>query len=326
MKAVLCRRFDHPSSLTLEDVPSPTAGEGQVVVSVKVAGVNFPDALMVQGKYQHKPAFPFAPGHEYAGIVKEVGPGVSGFRIGDRVCGQVRSGAFAEELAVTVDDLLVSVPPKVDLVSAGAFALAYGTSFHALRDRAQIQRGESVLVLGASGGVGLAAVQLGKLLGARVIACASSEQKLETCKRYGADEVVNYETQDLREAIKSLTGGKGVDVVCDQVGGSYAEPALRSMAWKGRYCVVGFAAGEIPKIPLNLVLLKGCSIVGVGVVSNARRDSAEYKANLSQMLRWMETGELMPVVTATYTLARAGEALSDVMSRKVQGKAVVVMA
>jgi len=324
MKAVVCRQYGPPDTLVIEEHASPRAGPGEVVISVRAAGVNFPDGLKVQGTHQLTPGVPFSPGHEVAGVIKEVGPGVESYKLGNHVVAHLRNGGFMEEVVAKADHTLAVIPTEVDFVAAAAFPLAYGTSFHALR-RADLAAGETLLVLGASGGVGVAAVQLGKLLGARVIACASTEEKLATCRQYGADESINYETDDLREAIKRLTGGRGVDVVVDPVGGKYAEPVVRSMAWKGRYAVVGFAAGAIPKIPLNLVLLKGCSIVGAAVASNAVRDAGEYKQNLARMIEWIASGRLKPVVTRTYRIEETGAAITDVMSRKVHGKAVVVM-
>lgn len=326
MKAIVCRQPGLPTTLAWEDVPSPRAGPGQIIVGVKAAGVNFADVLMVQGKYQLKPPVPFIPGMELAGVVTEVGPGITDYKTGDRVCAYLRhGGAFAQEVAVTVNHAVAHLPDNVDMVAAAAFPLTYGTSFHALKDRGQLKPGETVLVLGASGGVGIAAVQLAKIMGARVIACASTAEKLATCRRHGADEVINYETENLRDAIRRLTNDKGVDVVCDQVGGKHAEPALRSMAWNGRYCVVGFASGSIPQIPLNLVLLKGCSILGVAVGSNALRDPTDYRNHLLQMIEWIALETLKPVVTATYPLARTADALDDLMQRKVQGKAMIVI-
>jgi NADPH2:quinone reductase len=326
MKAIVCKQLGLPNTLALEDLPSPRAAAGQIIVGVKAVGANFADVLMVQGRHQLTPPPPFIPGMELAGVVKEVGPGVSDYKSGDRVCAYLRhGGAFAEEVAVTVDHAVAPLPDNVDMVAAAAFPLTYGTSFHALADRGRLKPGETVLVLGASGGVGLAAVQLAKIMGARVIACASSAEKLATCRRHGADEVINYETENLRDAVRHLTDDKGVDVVCDQVGGKYAEPALRSMAWNGRYCVVGFASGAIPQIPLNLVLLKGCSILGVAVGSNALRDPTDYRRHLLQMIDWIAAGTLIPVVTASYPLARTADALNDLMQRKVQGKVMIVV-
>jgi NADPH:quinone reductase len=323
MKAVLCRKYGPPESLVLEDVPSPPAASGQIVISVAAAGVNFPDVLIIQGKYQFKPKLPFAPGSELAGTVKEVGPGVTGFRVGDTVMAQTMWGAFAEEVAVDATKAM-RLPPGVDLTLAAGFGLAYATSYHALRDRAQLQAGETMLVLGAAGGVGLAAVELGARLGARVIAAASTAEKLETCRRYGAAHFINYEQEDLREAVRKYTDDKGVDVVYDPVGDKYAEPAVRGLAWQGRYLVVGFAGGKIPWIPLNLVLLKGSAIVGVFWGDFARRDPKANEANMQILLSWLTDGTLKPLVSATYPLARAAEALVAIANRAVQGKAVIV--
>lgn len=326
MKAIVCREFGSPDVLALEHLPSPRPEQDQIIVSVRAAGVNFPDLLMVQGKYQRKLPFPFVPGMEVAGIVKEAGSAVSDFRPGDRVCAHVRmGGAFAEEIAVTVNYAVARLPANVDFVEAAAFPLAYGTACEALRDRARLEPGETVLVLGAAGGVGMAAVQLAKIMGARVIACASSDARLELCREHGADHLVNYHRQDVREAIRTLTNGEGVDVVCDQIGGQYTEPALRGMAVNGRYCVIGFASGSIPSIALNLVLLKGCSIVGVAIGMNAIRGRTEqYRSNLLQLIEWIASGRLKPVVTARYPLERAADALRDIAARRIQGKAVIV--
>jgi NADPH2:quinone reductase len=323
MKAILCRHFGPPESLMLEDVPSPKAGPGQLVVSVAAAGANFPDILIIQGKYQFKPKLPFSPGSELAGTVKEVGPGVTGFRVGDTVMAQTLWGAFAEEVAVDVTKA-TRLPSGVDLTLAAGFGLTYATSHHALRDRAQLQRGETLLVLGAAGGVGLAAVELGARMGARVIAAASTAEKLETCRSYGAAHLINYEREDLREAIRKHTDDRGVDVVYDPVGDKYAEPAVRGLAWQGRYLVVGFAGGKIPRIPLNLVLLKGAAIVGVFWGDFARRDPKANEANMQILLGWLTDGTLRPLVSATYPLARAAQALIDLANRAVQGKAVIV--
>ncbi|MCI0347053.1 MAG: NADPH:quinone oxidoreductase family protein, partial [Chloroflexi bacterium] len=251
MKAVLCRRYGPPESLVVEDVPSPRPSPGSVVVSVKAAGVNFPDVLIIQNKYQFKPPLPFSPGCELAGVVTEVGEGVDRVRPGDAVMAYTTYGAFAEEATVDAARLL-PIPEGMDFASASAFPVTYGTADHALHDRGGLRTGETLLVLGAAGGIGVAAIEIGKALGARVIACASSEDKLAVCREHGADATINYAATDLREQVKQLTGGAGVDVVCDPVGGPYTEPALRSTAWRGRLLVVGFAAGDIPKIPLNL--------------------------------------------------------------------------
>jgi len=320
MKAVLCKNWGPPDSLVVEDVPSPAPGKGQLLVSVKASGVNFPDVLLIQNKYQFRPELPFSPGSEIAGVVRQVGEGVHGFMPGDRVMAHTRWGGYAEE-AVVDEALVTPVPAGLDLAVAASFGLVYATAYHALKDRAAIKAGETLLVLGAAGGVGLAAVELGKLFGARVIACASSDEKLETCKRFGAAITINYEREDLREALKKLGGA--ADIVLDPVGGKYSEPAVRAMAWKGRYLVVGFASGEIPKIPLNLTLLKGCSIVGVFWGEFAKRERDLNAANLRELTAWLRAGKIKPLVSASYPLERAADALNDMMNRKVQGKVVL---
>jgi NADPH:quinone reductase len=320
MKAVLCKEWGPPDALVVEDIPSPKPGKGQLLVSVKASGVNFPDVLLIQNKYQFKPELPFSPGSEIAGVVKQVGEGVHGFMPGDRVMAHIRSGGYAEE-AVVDEALLAPVPAGLDFTVAASFGLVYATAYHALKDRAGIRAGETLLVLGAAGGVGLAAVELGKLLGARVIACASSDEKLETCTRFGAEVAINYEREDLREALKNL--GRAVDIALDPVGGKHSEPAVRAMAWKGRYLVVGFASGEIPKIPLNLTLLKGCSIVGVFWGEFARRERDLNAANLKELTAWLRANKIKPLVSASYPLERAADALNDMMNRKVQGKVVL---
>ncbi len=323
MKAVLCKEYGPPESLVIEDIASPTAGRGQVVVSVKACGVNFPDTLIIQGKYQFKPAMPFSPGSEVSGIVKEVGEGVDTVQVSDHVIAFTGWGGFAEEV-VTEASKLITLPGDIDFVTAAAFTLVYGTAHHALKDRAQIKAGETLLVLGAAGGVGLASVELGKVMGARVIAAASSAEKLAVCKQHGADELINYTTEDLRERIKALTGGNGVDVIIDPLGGAYSEPALRSIAWKGRFLVIGFAAGDIPRIPLNLTLLKGCSIVGVFWGSFTEREPEHNQENLHELLSWLAQGKLKPHISETYPLEGAAQALNDVLNRKVKGKAVLL--
>ncbi len=322
MKAVLCRQFGPPESLELAEVDALSAGKGQVVVSVKACGVSFPDTLIIQGKYQFKPDLPFSPGSEVAGTVKEMGPGVEGVRVGDRVIAFTGWGGFAEEVVADVSKI-IPIPDHMDFVTASVFTMNYGTTHFALRDRGQLQPGETLLVLGAAGGVGLAAVELGKIMGARVIAAASTDEKLEVCRQYGADDTINYTTEDLREKIKTLTRGNGVDVVFDPVGGSFAETALRGMAWRGRYLVIGFAAGDIPRIPLNLALLKGCAIVGVFWGSFTAREPQHNAEYLSELLSWYVEGKLKPHISATYTLEHAAEALNDVLQRRVKGKVVL---
>jgi len=323
MKAVLCKEYAPPESLVIEDIPSPRPGKGQVVITVKACGVNFPDTLIIEGKYQFKPALPFSPGGEVSGIVKELGEGVNTVKVGDRVIAFTGWGGFAEEV-VTEAAKLIPIPGDIDFATAASFTLVFGTAHHALKDRAHIKPGETLLVLGAAGGVGLASVELGKLMGARVIAAASSDEKLEVCKQHGADDVINYTNEDLRERVKTLTGGNGVDVIVDPLGGNYSEPALRSIAWNGRFLVIGFAAGDIPRIPLNLTLLKGCSIVGVFWGSFTEHEPRHNQENLQELLTWLAEGKLKPHISATYPLERAAGALNDVLNRKVKGKVVLL--
>jgi len=325
MKAVLCKAYGPPDSLVIEDVPSPVPGPGEVVVSVKTASVNFPDVLIIQNKYQLKPPLPFSPGSELAGIVKSVGDGVTRWKPGDPVMAITGYGAFAEEVNVDVTRLL-PIPTGMDFVSAAAFGLTYATSEHALCDRGELKAGETLLVLGASGGVGIAAIEIGKVLGARVIACASTDDKLAVCREHGADETINYATEDLRERIKAITGGKGANVVYDPVGGTYTELALRSIAWRGRLLVVGFAAGDIPKIPLNLTLLKGCAIVGVFWGEFTRREPQRFLAAMDKLGRWFAEGKLKPHVSKTLPLERAADALELMAGRNVKGKVVLTVA
>ena len=323
MKAVLCKKLGPPEDLVVEDIPSLVPNAGQVVVAVKAAGVNFPDTLIIQGKYQFKPEPPFSPGGEVAGVVKELGANVTGVKVGDRVIAAATFGGFAEEMLCDADRL-TPIPDSMDFVPASAFLLTYGTSYHALKDRAHLKAGETLLVLGASGGVGLAAVQLGKAMGARVIAAASSDAKLDVCRQNGADEVINYASDDLRSRVKALTAGKGVDVIYDPVGGPYSEPALRDMAWNGRFLVVGFAAGDIPKVPLNLALLKGCSIVGVFWGAFTRNEPENNRRNNEELIELFTQGKVKPHIHATYPLARTAEALNEVLNKRVSGKIVLV--
>jgi len=323
MKAVLCKEYGPPESLVIEDIPSSRPGKGQVVITVKACGVNFPDTLIIEGKYQFKPALPFSPGGEVSGIVKELGEGVNTVKVGDRVIAFTGWGGFAEEV-VTEAAKLIPIPGDIDFATAASFTLVFGTAHHALNDRAHIKPDETLLVLGAAGGVGLASVELGKLMGARVIAAASSDEKLEVCKQHGADDVINYTNEDLRERVKTLTGGNGVDVIVDPLGGNYSEPALRSIAWNGRFLVIGFAAGDIPRIPLNLTLLKGCSIVGVFWGSFTEHEPRHNQENLQELLTWLAQGKLKPHISATYPLERAADALNDVLNRKVKGKVVLL--
>ncbi|ABF43840.1 Alcohol dehydrogenase, zinc-binding protein (plasmid) [Deinococcus geothermalis DSM 11300] len=322
MRALICTAFAEPEALTVQTVPDPTPGPGEVVLDVQAAGVNYPDALMVMGQYQVKPPLPFTPGAEAAGVIAAVGEGVTHLRPGQRAVAFTGTGAFAEQLLAPAS-VVMPLPDGLELEVAAGLPLAYGTSMHALADRAQLQAGETLLVLGAAGGVGLAAVMIGKALGARVIAAASSEEKLKLCREHGADETLNYAAENLRERLKTLTGGQGPDVIFDPVGGDLAEPAFRSIGWGGRYLVVGFAGGEIPKLPLNLPLLKGASLVGVFWGEFARRDPPANARNMARLLSWVAEGKVRPLVSERYSLERAPEALRALLSRRVTGKVVV---
>ena len=322
MKAIVCKSWGLPDTLVVEDLPDAAPGPGQVAIDVHAAGVNFPDVLIIQNKYQFKPELPFTPGSELAGVIRAVGEGVTNLKTGDKVLAFVSIGAFAQQISAPAK-AVVPMPPGLDFDTAAAFTLTYGTSHHAVVDRAQLKAGETMLVLGAAGGVGLAAIEIGKALGARVIAAASTDEKLAICKEHGADATINYTTEDLREAIKAATDGKGPDVIYDPVGGIYAEPAFRSIGWRGRYLVIGFANGEIPKLPLNLPLLKGASLVGVFWGEFAKR---EPKANLSamqQLMGWMAEGKIRPHISGRYALADTAKALNDMAARKVTGKVVI---
>jgi NADPH2:quinone reductase len=324
MRAVLCKAFGSPEELVVEDVESPKPGPGQVVVTVKACGVNFPDTLIIRGLYQFKPPLPFSPGSEAAGVVKAVGEGVVTVKPGDRVIAFGAFGGFAEEMLADAGAVM-PMPAAMDFETGASIVMTYGTVMHALKDRGQLQPGETLLVLGAAGGIGLAAVELGKAMGARVIAAASSDEKLAICREHGADDVINYGNEDLKGRINALTDRRGVDVIVDPVGGAYSEPALRGMAWSGRFLVVGFTAREIPRIPLNLPLLKGCAIVGVFWGSFAVRAPRENQVNLRALLRWFEAGKLKSRISARYPLERAADALNAISQRKVIGKAVLVV-
>lgn len=323
MRAVVCRRFGGPEVLELAEVPDPQPGPGQVLVEVGACAVSFPDLLMMRDMYQYKPGLPFVPGSEVSGTVRAVGAGVERFRPGDRVLGSSASVGGLAELAVLAADTTVALPDGVAFGDAAGLLYAYGTSHHALADRARLAPGETLVVLGAAGAVGLAAVELGRVMGARVIAAASSPAKLDLCAEHGATDGIDYSVEDLKTRIRDLTGGRGADVVYDPVGGPYSEPALRSTAWNGRYLVVGFAAGEIPRIPLNLALLRGCSIVGVFWGSFVGREPDRHRANVAQLLTWWSEGRLRPHTSAAYPLERAGEALADLAERRAMGKVVV---
>ncbi len=323
MKALLCRQHGLPDSLVVDEIDDPVADASEVVVDVRAAGVNFPDVLIIQNKYQAKPALPFAPGAEFSGVVSAVGSGVTDRRIGDRVIGSVTFGAFAEKVKLPASRTF-KMPDSLDFERGAAFLLTYGTSYHALVDRAQLAAGETLLVLGAAGGVGLAAIEIGKALGARVIAAASSAEKLAVCREHGADEFIDYTSEDLRERIRAITGGRGPDVIYDPVGGSYAEPAFRSIAWRGRYLVIGFANGDIPKMPLNLALLKGASIVGVFWGQYTQLEPQRFQSDVATMFDWIAQGRLNPHVSARYRLAEGARALEHLLARRATGKVIVL--
>jgi NADPH2:quinone reductase len=322
MKAVLCSKFGPPEALSVEEMPDPTAGEGQIVIDVDSAAVTFPDTLIIEDKYQFKATPPFIPGGEVAGIVSEVGAGVTGFSVGDRVTGSAGiTGGFAEKVAVGAASSRV-LPDDAGFAESTGMLYAYGTGYYGLKFRGELQPGETLLVLGAGGSVGMAAVELGKLMGARVIAAASRDDKLALCKERGADEVINYSTENLKERAKELTGGQGVNVVYDAVGGDYAEQALRAIAWGGRFLVIGFTAG-IPAVPFNLALLKSCQIIGVFLGAMVGREPETKDAIESDLLGFMASGELRPHISQRYSLEDAPKALRDMIDRKLVGKVVV---
>lgn len=323
MRAVLCKSFGPPENLVVEDVESPPLSAGQVRVHVHACGVNFPDTLIIDNKYQFKPSLPFSPGGEVSGVITELGEGVEGWSLGDRVIAMCGWGGFVEEMVLDPSRLM-RTPEGMDDVTAAGFTMTYGTSHYALKDRAALRPGETLLVLGAAGGVGLAAVEIGKAMGARVIAAASSDEKLEVCRRAGADEFIHYGRESLKDRVKALTGGRGADVIYDPVGGDLFDEAVRAIAWEGRLLVVGFASGRIPQLPANLVLLKSCQVVGVFWGAFTARDPERNAEHLAELARWCEEGKLHPLVSATYPLERAGEALRAMLDRKVTGKVVLV--
>lgn len=322
MKALVCKTWGLPETLVLEDRADPVAGPGEAVVRVHAAGVNFPDALIIQNKYQFTPALPFVPGSECAGVIESVGDGVSRVKPGDRVIALTASGAFAEKVAASAE-ALTPLPDDVDFATGSAFLLTYGTAYHALEDRAALKQGETLLVLGAAGGVGIAAIEIGKALGARVIAGASSPEKRRLCREHGADEAIDYAAADLKPALATLTSGKGVDVVFDPVGGPFTEAALRNCAWRGRHLVIGFANGEIPRLPVNLTLLKGCSLVGVFWGRYVKTEPAGWASDLQTLFKWLREGRIRPHVAERYPLERGAEALTTLLARKALGKLVI---
>ena len=323
MHAWLCENPVGVDALVWKEMPTPTPGTGEVLVEIKAASLNFPDLLIVQNKYQMKPALPFVPGSEFSGIVQAVGDGVTQLKPGQRVACLSGTGGFGTHVVVPAQ-ACVPLPDGFAMVDAAAFIMTYATSHHALIDRAALRAGETVLVLGAAGGVGTAAIQIAKAVGARVIAAASTDDKCAMCTSLGADATINYSTQNLRESLKTLTAGKGPDVIYDPVGGDFAEPAFRSIAWRGRYLVVGFAAGPIPSLPLNLALLKGASIVGVFWGDYARREPASNAAMMAELARWYGEGKIKPVIDSTMPLAELKAAYAHMGTRGVKGKLVMV--
>lgn len=322
MKAIQCHQYGLPDTLVLVETELPSIGTNEVLIQVKACGVNFPDVLIIQNKYQFKPTLPFSPGGEVSGVIAEVGENVKHLKKGDNVVALCGWGGFAEYVSVK-SSRVFKMPEGMDFIHAGCTLYTYGTSYHALKDRAILKAGETLLVLGAAGGVGLAAVELGKVMGATVIAAASTDAKLTVCKEKGADHLINYSTQDLRARIKEVTNDKGVDVVYDPIGGSLAEQALRSVAWKGRYLVVGFASGIIPSFAANLPLLKGASIVGVFWGSFAEREPKQSAQNFTDLVSWIKEGKIQQHIDKIYKLEEGPQALQDLIDRKVKGKAVV---
>ncbi|OYU67664.1 MAG: Zn-dependent oxidoreductase [Cytophagaceae bacterium BCCC1] len=323
MKALLCTEFGPAEKLIFQEINALEPKENEILIKVAACSANFPDTLIIENKYQFKPALPFSPGGEVAGIILKIGENVKNLAVGQRVFALCGWGGFAEEVCVGTDRVF-PLPDYMDFVTGASLMYNFGTSYHALKNRAHLQKGETLLVLGAAGGVGLAAVELGKLMGANVIAAASTDEKLSICKEKGADFLVNYEKEDLREKIKEYSRGKGIDVVYDPVGDKYAEPTLRSMAWNGRYLVVGFAGGEIPKLPFNLALLKGCSVLGVFWGQFSKLQPKENFENILELANWFKEGKLKPHIFKKYSLADSAQALVDLRERKVVGKAVVI--
>ena len=325
MKALVCKELGLADKLELvDDWADPELGDHDVLIEVKAAGLNFPDVLIIQGKYQIQPELPFIPGAECSGVVTAVGANVTRYKVGDRVLSMGASGAFCEKIAAN-EYAVFPMPQSLSFEQAAGISITYFTSYYALKQRANIQPGETLLVLGAAGGVGTTAIELGKLMGARVIAAASSEEKLALCKQLGADEVINYNEVSLKDAVKELTGGKGVDVVYDPVGGDYAEPAIRSMAWNGRYLVIGFASGPIPKIPLNLALLKGCSLVGVFWGRFSGEEPEQNIKNIEELWQLFDSGKISPVVTDSFPFAQYEEAFNCLIERRARGKVIMTL-
>jgi NADPH2:quinone reductase len=322
MKAVLCSQFCGPDDLVLTDIPDPVAGPGEAVIAIKSAALNFFDLLMIQGKYQVKPPFPFSPAAEIAGVIESIGAGVTDLKPGDRVAASIGHNGAREKVAVATSQI-VKIPDNLDFDRAAGVIVIYGTALHALQDRADPKPGETLAVFGAAGGTGLAACELGKVLGLKVIACASSDEKLAFAKQHGAELTINYAKEDLKEALKRIGGDKGIDIVFDPVGGSFAEAGVRALAWKGRFLVIGFAGGEIPKIPLNLALLKGCDIRGVFWGAYMKRDPKDGRANLEKLMQWAADGKISSHVDRTFPLAQTTDALKVLAGRQAMGKVIL---
>jgi NADPH:quinone reductase len=322
MKAALCTALEGPDAIVIKDIPDPVPQAGEVLVRVHAAALNFLDTLVVRGKYQNKPQLPFSPASEFAGVVEALGPGVTGVKVGDRVFGFGQIGAAREKMTASAATLIPTPAGVADEIAAG-IAVTYGTGYHGLKDRADLKPGETVAVLGASGGAGLAAVELAKLMGAKVIACASSAEKLAVCKSRGADVLIDYSKGDLKDALRAATDGKGVDVVYDCVGGPHAEPAIRAMNWGGRFLVIGFAAGDIPKIALNLLLLKSCSLVGVFWGAHVQRDPGSNAKSMGQIAAWVAEGKLRPHVHKVFPLAQTADAIRELDRRASTGKVII---
>jgi NADPH2:quinone reductase len=325
MQALMCESFGPPEGLVLRDVAVPRPGPGELLIRIHAAGLNFPDSLIIQDKYQIKAPLPFAPGGELSGTVAAVGEGVTRFGVGDRVAALTHWGGFAEYVTAQ-EERTTHVPESMDLDTAAAFTLVYGTAHHALKQRGELKPGETVLILGASGGVGIAAIEIAKAMGARVIAGASTPEKLAIAQSCGADELVNYAEQDLKAAVKQLTGGKGVDVVYDPVGDKLADPAFRTIGWKGRYLVIGFAGGQIPSLPLNLPLVKGAAIIGVFWGDLVAREPEVHHANMAELYAMHAAGQLKPMISARFPISEGGKAIRQMMDRKVTGKVIVTAA
>ena len=324
MKAILCKTYGTPDDLVLEDVADPQPGENEVRIATKACGVNFPDVLMIAGKYQVQPPMPFTPGAEISGDIVEIGQKVTHLKVGQRVLALCGHGGMAEQVCVN-QHAVIPIPDDMDYVTAAGFILTYGTSYHALKQRAALQPGENLLVLGAAGGVGLAAVELGAIMGAKVIAAASTAEKIALAKEHGAEEGINYVETGLKDAVKELTGGEGADVIYDPVGGKLFDECLRSVAWNGRILVIGFASGDIPSIPANLPLLKGSSVVGVFWGRFAEREPRTHMSNTMELLQMYSEGKLQPHISDQFDLASAADAIRTLAERRAMGKVVVTI-